>query len=146
MIRSSLATLSVLAVLGCAGRGSQVQGEPAGPLRAVLRSVTAPVSGEAFVTPGTRPESFNVVLRIMGSEAGQQHPWHVHAGNCEAPGDVVGSVISYRPMAIRGDGQYNLEVTIDGHLQRGRAYHVDVHASPTQPDRIVACGNLLPEG
>ena len=111
-------------------------------MKAIIRPMGGGIQGEATVLPGNRPGQFRATVSIMGSQAGQQHPWHVHAGRCDAPDQVVGGMLEYRMLDVRGDGKAESVATVNADLQLGRSYFVDIHLSRGDMDRVIACGNF----
>ena len=142
-------SLALVASGGCASSGS-AEVEPAMDVVATprLTGLIQPrggsMSGEVAIAPTARAGEFRINLSLRGSEAGQQHPYHVHQGRCDATGPVVGSSVAYQVLQIRGDGNIDLSQTIRERLEPGRSYYVDVHPSRADVDRIIACADLLP--
>jgi hypothetical protein len=144
-----LSSLTVLSAAACASGGAPAGGAAASDvttprLQGLLQPRAGSVSGEVSVSPTDRAGQFRVALTLRGSAPGQQHPWHVHRGRCDAEGPIVGSTIAYPVLQIRGDGNVDLNRTIDASLDPAAAYYVDVHASRANMDLIIACADLLP--
>ncbi|MDQ4080601.1 MAG: hypothetical protein M3125_07555 [Gemmatimonadota bacterium] len=95
-------------------------------------------SFKAFVKDG-RTE---VTVNVANASPGQQLPWHIHEGSCGNDRGIVGGASSYPPLIVGNNGaatgNANLSVTLD----EAKDYFVNVHASPTNLETIVACGHL----
>lgn len=146
-----LSSLALASAAGCASSGAAAGGEAAvnvttPRLQGLLQPRGSSMSGEVSIMPTSRAGEFRVNLSLRGSSAGQQHPWHVHTGRCDAEGPVVGSILAYPVLQVRGDGNVDLAQTIREPLEPGRSYYVDIHASRSNMDRIVACAELQPAG
>ena len=146
-----LSSLALAASMGCASSGTSAEGTAAATdvnttprLQGLIQPRGGSMSGEVNITPTERAGEFRARLTLRGSQAGQQHPWHVHTGRCDAMGPVVGSMIAYQVLQIRGDGNVDLNQTIRERLSPGQSYYVDVHASRSDMDRILACADLQP--
>ena len=84
-----------------------------------------------------------VTISIQGVESGGSHPWHVHYGNCNSGGSIVGSPSSYPPLTPDEDGSDRVTTTISVQLDDRTDYHVNVHLSAERSDVIIACGRLV---
>ena len=145
-------SFALAASIGCASTGTS-GGDTATDaaittprLGGVLQSGGSGLAGEVNIAPTSRAGEFRAVLAVRGSSAGQQLPWHVHRGSCNANvvGTVVGSLVSYQALQVRGDGTADLTQTIRASLEPGQAYYVDIHASRSDMERIVSCADLHP--
>ena len=137
--------------LGCASGGASSGGTDGGVvttprLQGVLQARGSAISGEMSVSPTSREGEFRAALTLRGSNAGEQHPWHVHTGRCDAEGPIVGSMLAYPVLQIRGDGNADLAQTIRERLVPGTSYYVDIHRSRANMDIIIACADLHPAG
>ena len=146
-----LSSLALAAATGCASGGTSGGAAEAAAdvgmaprLHGLIQPRGGGMSGEVAIAPTSRAGEFRVNLTLRGSDAGQQHPWHVHQGRCDAMGPVVGSSVAYQVLQIRGDGNIDHSQTVRETLESGRAYYVDIHASRSDMDRIVACADLQP--
>ena len=144
-IRPLFSSLVLAASIACASGGTSSSGTAAA-------DVTTPrlqgifgggFAGEISVAPTDRQGEFQVALTLRGSNAGQQHPWHVHLGRCDAQGPIVGSLLAYPVLEARGDGNADLSRKIGVSLAPGRSYYADVHRSRAN-DGVVACADLHP--
>jgi hypothetical protein len=84
----------------------------------------------------------NVSVNLANAMAGQQLPWHVHEGTCENDMGIVGSASAYPLITVANDGTASVNATIGVSLDEAKDYFVNVHASPTNLQTIVACGDL----
>ena len=148
---SLVSSFAFVATAACASSGTSASAGAEGAaamttprLQGLLQPIGGGISGEVSLAPTERAGQFRASIMLRGSDAGQQHPWHVHSGRCDSEGPVVGSVIAYPVLQIRGDGNVDLTRTIDGTIEPGRSYYVDVHASRSNMDRIIACADLQP--
>ena len=99
------------------------------------------INGEAVAHAG---ESGTFVsIDVEGGESGATHPWHVHVGDCDSGGAVVGSESAYPALQIGAGGEAEAEATIGEALDPEADYHVNIHLSAAQADSIIACGGLV---
>ena len=94
-------------------------------------------------------EQTTVTIQLQNATAGAMHPWHVHEGACGSGGPIVGAPTAYsplqvgaKPLQVGANGQAQGNATLALTLNEARAYHVNVHASPSDLATIVACGDL----
>lgn len=119
----------------------QVPGAALPTWEALVSSVAeTDVHGEAAVRALTGDETF-VSISVDG-EAGATYPWHIHAGECDSGGPIVGSAGAYPPLSMDAEGEAMAEATLDVALDSEADYYVNVHASPDDLGTIVACGEL----
>lgn len=95
------------------------------------------ITGTVEVTP-TSEGAVEVEIKLDGSEGGP-HPAHIHPGTCEN---------------LDPEPQWPLEDVVDGRSKTTvdvslddlglEEYAVNVHESPENPDRYVACADLRP--
>jgi hypothetical protein len=95
-------------------------------------------SFKAFVAEGKT----NVSVNIANAMAGQQLPWHIHEGTCENDMGIFAGASSYPIMTVGNDGRASSNVVLNATLDEAKDYIVNVHASPTNLQTIVACGDL----
>jgi hypothetical protein len=95
-------------------------------------------SFKAFVKDG-RTE---VTVNIANASPGQQLPWHIHEGSCGNDRGIVGGASSYSPLIVGNNGAANGRANLTVSLDEAKDYFVNVHASPTNLETIVACGDL----
>ena len=84
----------------------------------------------------------NATISIRGAQPGAVHPWHLHLGRCGSGGAIVGDAGAYTPLTVGNDGTAQGSATVMVRLEESSEYHVNVHLSPSQPETIIACGNL----
>ena len=84
----------------------------------------------------------NVSVNLAGAMAGQQLPWHVHEGTCDNDMGIVGSPSAYPLITVANDGTASVNAVVGVSLDEAKDYFVNVHASPTNLQTIVACGDL----
>lgn len=99
------------------------------------------VTGEATVSAlaGSRTRAD---VEISGAEPNAQHPWHIHSGECDTNGPVVGDASAYPVLTVNADGEATGSATIDVSLETGSDYYINIHKSPSEPETIVACGQI----
>jgi hypothetical protein len=99
------------------------------------------LNGEAVANAG---ESGTFVsIDVEGGQSGAVHPWHVHVGDCDGGGSVVGAESAYPPLQIGAGGEAEAQATIEPRLDPEADYHVNIHLSAAQTDSIIACGALV---
>jgi hypothetical protein len=84
----------------------------------------------------------NVSVNLANAMAGQQLPWHVHEGTCDNDMGIVGSASAYPLITVGNDGTASVNAVLGVSLDEAKDYFVNVHASPTNLQTIVACGDL----
>ena len=99
------------------------------------------VTGEVVLRDAAEAGTY-VAVEIGGGEAGATYPWHVHAGDCGSNGPIVGLAASYPPLVVGQDGAAMAEATIEAEIAEDGDYFVNVHASPTDLQTIVSCGEV----
>lgn len=104
----------------------------------------ADVSGTALAL--LEGSTTRVTVTIAGAPVGGEHPWHIHTGTCATGGPILGDPAAYPFLVPNASGQDTRSATIDEPLLASLSYHVNVHASPTDLDTIVACGDLVRTG
>jgi hypothetical protein len=83
-----------------------------------------------------------VAVNIANAMAGQRLPWHVHEGKCDNDMGIIGGASSYPIITVGNDGRASSNVVLSLQLDEAKDYFVNVHASPTNLQTIVACGDL----
>ena len=148
--RPVFSSLVLAGSIACASGGTPSSGTPAAAvvaprLQGIFQARGSGLSGEIGISPANRQGEFQVALTLRGSNAGLQHPWHVHSGRCESEGPVVGSILAYPVLEIRGDGNVDLSRRIGVKLEHGQMYYADIHLSRAN-EAVVACADLQPIG
>lgn len=80
-------------------------------------------------------------LKLTGAPTDASYPWHIHEGACGS-GAIVGGASSYSPIAAGADSTATSTATLSLLLDESKQYSVDLHASATEMDTIVGCGEL----
>ena len=84
-----------------------------------------------------------ITVSLSGAQAGASHPWHLHYGDCDSGGSIVGAARSYDPITPDDDGTDRVTTTVGVQLNDDTSYHVNVHLSADRMDVIIACGELV---
>ena len=82
-----------------------------------------------------------VMLKLTGAPPDAAFPWHIHEGPC-GPGAIVGGASSYKPITAGADSIATATATIPVVLDESKQYHVNLHASAAEMDKIIGCGDL----
>jgi hypothetical protein len=85
----------------------------------------------------------NVSVTLANAMGGQRLPWHVHEGTCDSDLGIVGGASSYPVIVVANDGTASSNTVLELTLNEAKDYFVNVHASPTNLQTIVACGALV---
>jgi hypothetical protein len=101
------------------------------------------VRGNALVEQGDSVTHAKV--SIEGAKAGDELPWHVHAGVCPTPGAPVGGASPYSPIKVGEGGRGEATATLPTRLAQTNQYSVNVHRSKTDMSSI-SCGTLKADG
>lgn len=99
--------------------------------------------GDVVVFQNEGEQVFDAAISVRNDTATCARPWHVHFGTCETGGAIVGDPASYQLLVIDSDGSAASDATVRTGLDPGQPYHVNVHYSESQVDRIIACGDLV---
>ena len=140
-------------------------------LGACVRTATNEATGKVDVdveSPTKRGEDWKAALKGMGSYAsvvgqvkanvvegrttasvslegatnGGQHPWMIHEGSCNMPGAAVGMASDYPLISVGADGRGSANANLPARLDEAKDYVVVVHASQSDLQTVVACGDL----
>ena len=95
-------------------------------------------SFKAFVADGKT----TVTVNLANAMAGQRLPWHVHNGTCSNDMGIYGDASMYPVIVVANDGTASVNTVLNYSLDEAKDYFVNVHASPTNLQTIVACGDL----
>ena len=71
--------------------------------------------------------------------------WEIRRGTCERPGATFGSTDAYPALRVNREGKAAGKAAIDLAVPDSGDFHVVVTASPTDRQRVLACGNLVLE-
>ena len=81
-------------------------------------------------------------ISLDGAGSGGQHPWMIHEGTCNMPGAGVGMASDYPLISVGSDGRGNATANLAARLDEAKNYVVIVHASQSDMQTVVACGEL----
>lgn len=98
------------------------------------------ITGEAVALAANNQTEIRV--SISGATPGAVLPWHLHDGDCNIGGGIVGDPSAYQPLVVGDNGQAQGQATISGNLNEAKKYHVNIHQSPANMATIIACGDL----
>lgn len=101
------------------------------------------ISGSVEMNPGSEANSTVVSLTLKGDTPSTTRPWHIHIGSCSKPGGVLGGGRSYTPVAGDASGAGTSKATLAIALPDTGSYYVNIHDSPANMAKIVACGDLM---
>jgi len=104
------------------------------------------MNGSASMAPSPSGTSTTITLNLANASPGGRHPWAVHLGQCGAGTDhgVFGSSDAYKTLEVESDGDAIGTATVPLQTPSTGSYFAVVHASVTNFEMIVACGNLAP--
>ena len=83
-----------------------------------------------------------VSVNLANAMAGQRLPWHVHNGTCASDMGIFGDASMYPVIVVANDGTASVNTVLSYTLDEAKDYMINVHASPTNLQTIVACGDL----
>lgn len=83
-----------------------------------------------------------VSVSLNGAVPNSAHPWHVHEGACNSGGTIVGDSTAYPVLQVGSTGTAAANVDLGLELNEASDYYVDVHASSSDMQTLVACGDL----
>lgn len=101
------------------------------------------ISGAVEMNPGSEANTTVVTLNLKGDTPSTTRPWHIHIGSCSKPGGVLGGGRSYTPVAGDANGAGTSKATLALALPDTGSYYVNIHDSPANMAKIVACGDLM---
>lgn len=84
----------------------------------------------------------DVTIIIANASPGQRLPWHIHEGSCGNDRGIVGDPSAYPPLVVGSNGSATGRANVMALLDEAKDYFVNVHASPTNLQTIVSCGDL----
>jgi len=102
------------------------------------------MTGSASMAPGSTSGNTLVSVSIANATPGGVHPWAVHRGQCGADDGVFGPSDAYQPIKVGSNGRASASATLPIASPTTGEYFVSVRASATNPETVVACGNLAP--
>jgi hypothetical protein len=151
-MRRLILTMAAFAVVGCVRTHAN---EETGAIDVDIESPTkvgedwsgslSPQTGytvtgafKAFVKDGRT----NVTVNIQNATPGARLPWHIHEGSCGNDRGIFGSASDYTPLTVGSNGAATGAADVGVSLDEAKDYFVNVHASSTNLQTIVACGDL----
>jgi hypothetical protein len=102
------------------------------------------ITGTASMAPGSDGRKTSVTVNVTNATPGGVHPWEVHLGQCGADQGVFGTIEDYRSIKINNDGKGTATVVVAVPTPTYGNYFVLLHASPSNRETIIACGNMAP--
>ena len=100
------------------------------------------VTGEAALAWVEGQDFYQAAVLLVGEEPGTVRAWRLHFGTCQQDEGVVGVASEYPPLVAGADRNSFIRAVIPLQFDRNRRYHVRVHPSQQQLDRLMACANL----
>lgn len=137
-MRKEALLIAVCSLAACAAP----PGTPAA-WEAELRGQTGFTAATGTAIAASAARQTTVTASVTGLTPGATHPWHIHRGTCDNDQGIVGRPGAYPPLQVITGGGAAATARIDVVLEPEQLYFVNVHASPTELDRIVACGPLI---
>ncbi len=102
------------------------------------------MQGSASMTPGLHSDDTRIALELSNATPGGVHPWQIHSGQCGSDMGVFGSASDYPPLKVGDNGTATSNATVSAMMPSQGSYYASVGASASNPETIVACGNLAP--
>jgi len=103
------------------------------------------IRGEGWAARDPKDESKTQAhVSISNAVPKAVHPWHVHRGECGSDQGIAGPADAYPALKVDGDGRAQATAELAVTMPRSGRYFINVHASPSNMSKIVACGNLAP--
>ena len=102
------------------------------------------IAGTAWMASGDDANETRVHVEIENAAPGGTHPWQVQRGRCGSAGSLFGSPADFEPIEVEDDGQGTADAEIDMVFPRNGDYSVEILASATNRQLVVACANLAP--
>ncbi len=102
------------------------------------------ITGSASMAPGTDGSKTTVMVTVSNATPGGMHPWEVHKGQCGMDQGIFGSLENYKAVKIGSNGQGDASTVLEIATPTYGNYFVLLHASPTNRETVVGCGNLAP--
>jgi hypothetical protein len=110
---------------------------------ALLAPREARATGDATVQMSAEDKSFRASLTIHHDFVTRSRPWHVHYGTCQTGSPIAGEDGDYPRLKTDSEGAGSSTARIDVGLDPTASLHVDVHHSEAEPNRLIACGELV---
>ena len=99
------------------------------------------IGGVTAMRPADKGGS-RITVDVSNATPGGVHPWQLHRGQCGADEGVFGSASSYPALKVGGNGRASATTTIPIETPTEGRFFVVVGASQSNPETVVACGNL----
>jgi hypothetical protein len=122
-----------MAAADTTARQGQLTPTPAASLR---------VGGSASMVAGDIGSQSRAAVAIFGGAPGAVYTWHVHAGRCGDDRGILGQATDYPPITVGQDGRGEAVALVSSATPTAGDYFVNIHASASDLQTIVACGNL----
>ena len=100
------------------------------------------MQGSAAMRLGPDGRSTRVTVALANAAPGGVHPWQLRHGRCGQDGGSYGPADAYEALTVDAQGHAAGAVTVPLRTPTEGPYFVRVAASATDPETIVACGNL----
>lgn len=101
--------------------------------------------GSAAISVGD--EAFSVSVAIQGAPAAGSggHPWALFEGTCAQTGGLLMGPDDLPLITLSTDGEWGAS-SIEGDLTEAQSMALELRLSMDQPNTVVACATLQPEG
>lgn len=134
--------LATVLVSACAAQGPPPEPPPVRTVNATVRATAGTPNVRATAQAHSVAGRTAVGVNLAGGTPGSTHPWHIHVGRCETNGPIFGAASAYPPLRPDGSGNATATAMLDVELGSTESYFVNVHESPQNLGRIIACGDL----
>lgn len=145
---------SIATLAACGGHGARIDPNAAPMGSRWTARLTTPsqlegaiqLTGTAWMGPKEKDTTRTLAhIEIANSLKGGRYPWHVHVGHCGLDQGVLATEAdAYPVLKVGGDGKAKADADLRLPVPRTGQYYVDVHASPTNMQTVIACGNMAP--
>lgn len=102
------------------------------------------MQGSASMQPTEGGQGTRLSVSLSNATPGGVHPWQVRRGQCGADQGSFSSTATYQPLKIGDNGRGEAGTTVVDITPELGEFFVTVSASATNPETVVACGNLAP--
>jgi hypothetical protein len=91
------------------------------------------------------PNGSKAVIHVSNATPGGVHPWSIHTGLCgNTDNPVFGDAAAYPNLKVDKDGTAQTSAMLSAPFPTGGEYSLEVRASPSNTNTVIACGNLAP--
>lgn len=94
---------------------------------------------------GKAPNTSTAEVSMRADVPASVRGWEIRRGTCDRPGPIFGTADVYPALRADRGGKAVGKATIAVAVPDTGDYHVVVTASPTDRQRVLACGNLVLE-